>query len=146
MTEAPTLAAREFNEALGRALRAARRRAGLTLVEVQELTAGAFKTASASAYERGERSITVQRAAGLVPFYGTTIDALVEEAMSTTGVDYETTAMFDAVTPEEAVALAVADSRLEGLITDKKMLPVLLAVARGDIDVEDAVRERIARI
>lgn len=71
---------RECHAALRRALRAARRNAGLTLVEVQELTAGEFKTASVSAYEQGDRAVTVWRAAGLARLYGTSIDALVAEA------------------------------------------------------------------
>lgn len=55
--------------------------------------------------------------------------------------------VFDvAVSPDEAVALAIADSRLEGLTTDKEMIPILYAVARGELDVEDAVRARIAAI
>ncbi|MCU1493853.1 MAG: hypothetical protein JWO62_1617 [Acidimicrobiaceae bacterium] len=52
----------------------------MTLVEVQELTAGESKTASVSAYERGDRAVTVWRSAGLARLYGTTIDALVAEA------------------------------------------------------------------
>lgn len=52
----------------------------------------------------------------------------------------------DGASPEEAVELAVANSRLEWLTTDEKMLPVLHAVARGDVDVEDAVKARIAAI
>lgn len=72
--------AHHFHSALGRALRTARRNAGLTLMEVQELSAGEYKTASVSAYERGDRAVTVRRAAGLARLYGTTIDALVAEA------------------------------------------------------------------
>lgn len=76
---------RRRHEALGQALRAARLRAGLTLVEVQELSAGEYRLAAASAYERGERGLSVWRAAGLARLYGTIIDALVEEATTREG-------------------------------------------------------------
>lgn len=51
------------------------------LVEVDELVAGEYKRASVSAFERGDRGITVWRATGLTRLYGATLDALVAEAM-----------------------------------------------------------------
>ena len=48
--------------------------------------------------------------------------------------------------PTEAVNLAIASSRLEGLLTDDEFLPTLDAVARGELDVERAVRARISQL
>lgn len=48
--------------------------------------------------------------------------------------------------PSDAVDLAIASSRLEGLITDRAMLPTLHAVAQGELDVEEAVKTRIAAV
>lgn len=48
--------------------------------------------------------------------------------------------------PSDAVELAVANSRLEGLKTNDAMRSVLSAVARSETNVEDAVRARIRAI
>lgn len=77
---ARTSHARYQRAAGGKPHRAARRNAGLSLDEVQKLTAGEFKTASLSAHEPGDRAVTVRRAVWLTRLYGTRIDALVKEA------------------------------------------------------------------
>lgn len=59
-----------YNEVLGRRLRAIRRQRGLSLQEVQRVTAGEFKAAVLGAYERGERSISVPRLHRLAQVYG----------------------------------------------------------------------------
>lgn len=48
--------------------------------------------------------------------------------------------------PLEAVDLAVASSRLEGLISDGEHREILEAVARGEVDVDEAVRLRISQL
>lgn len=67
----------DFYMTLGQSLRAARRTAGLTLCEVEELTAGEFKTASLGSYERGDRQVSVQRLLRLADLYRTTVNDLV---------------------------------------------------------------------
>jgi hypothetical protein len=47
------------------------------------------------------------------------------------------------VSPEMAVALAVADNRLEGFETPPDLMEMLLRVAKGEISADDAVRERL---
>ena len=61
----------EFNYALGQRLRAARRHRGWSLGDVEAHTDGEFKASVVGAYERGERSISVQRFARLSDIYGT---------------------------------------------------------------------------
>jgi transcriptional regulator with XRE-family HTH domain len=58
-----------FNPLLGGRLRAARQQRGWSLGEIESLTEGEFKASVVGAYERGERSISVQRFVRLAEFY-----------------------------------------------------------------------------
>ncbi|HLI15553.1 MAG TPA: helix-turn-helix transcriptional regulator [Acidimicrobiales bacterium] len=69
--------ARQFLTAQGALLRAARARQALTLQGVEAITGGEFKAASLSAYERGERMISVLRLLRLASLYGSSLDELV---------------------------------------------------------------------
>ncbi len=55
---------------IGRALRRTRQARGLTLREVSAASRGRFKATSVAGYERGERSISVERFLELCRFYG----------------------------------------------------------------------------
>ena len=59
----------EFSVSLGSRLRAARRRRGWSLGEVERQTAGEFKASVVGAYERGERAISVHRFVKLAQVY-----------------------------------------------------------------------------
>lgn len=50
------------------------------------------------------------------------------------------------IRPEVAAELAIADNRLEGLGTSLDAAPYLLAVARGELGVEEAIKERLAAV
>lgn len=54
---------------IGRALRRARQGRGLTLKEVAAASRGRFKATSVAGYERGERSISLERFCELCGFY-----------------------------------------------------------------------------
>lgn len=69
--------AEAFVVAQGELLRTARSRRGLTLHEVEAASAGEFKAASLSAYERGERAISVRRLLRIAEVYQTSIDELL---------------------------------------------------------------------
>lgn len=66
-----------FNVALGGRLRAARRRRGLSLTEVEALSGHEFKASVLGAYERGERSLSVHRLARLAEFYQLPVHQLI---------------------------------------------------------------------
>jgi transcriptional regulator with XRE-family HTH domain len=55
---------------VGQALRRVRQDTGMTLQGVAEASGGRFKATSVAGYERGERSITVERFCDLCQFYG----------------------------------------------------------------------------
>lgn len=59
----------QFNVSLGQRLRAARRQRGWSLGDVETNTEGEFKASVVGAYERGERSISVQRFVRLAASY-----------------------------------------------------------------------------
>jgi transcriptional regulator with XRE-family HTH domain len=61
---------KSISEEAGRALRQARAQRGLTLREVGALSNGTFKASAVAGYERGERSITLQRFCELASLYG----------------------------------------------------------------------------
>jgi transcriptional regulator with XRE-family HTH domain len=62
---------------LGRRLRAARNRRGLSLLDVQELTDGRWTAGTLGAYERGSRSLRVHRLVELAELYDVPATLLV---------------------------------------------------------------------
>lgn len=69
---------------LGRVLRRARMRRGLTLRQVETASGGRHKPSSIAGYERGERQITVERFCRLAAFYGEDPASLLAEALAAT--------------------------------------------------------------
>jgi transcriptional regulator with XRE-family HTH domain len=69
---------------IGRALRRLRRAHGLTLVNVAAMSNGMFKATSVAGYERGERSITLERFCSLCQLYGVAPDRVLAEILRRT--------------------------------------------------------------
>lgn len=80
MTHADPESAR-FDRTIGAVLRRARRAEGLSLQEVAQRSGGRFKTSTVAGYERGERSISLQRFSALAGFYHRLPDQLLAEAL-----------------------------------------------------------------
>ena len=70
----------DFDRALGERLRAARRRKGWSLHEVERSSNNEFKSSVLGAYERGERSISVQRLHRLARIYAIDVAHLIPSA------------------------------------------------------------------
>jgi transcriptional regulator with XRE-family HTH domain len=66
---------------IGRALRGTRRAHGLTLREVASTSGGLFKATSIASYERGERSITLERFCALCRIYGIAPERLLADIL-----------------------------------------------------------------
>src|SRR5580698_898345 len=60
----------EYAKTLGARLRAIRTQQGLSLHGVEEKSRGRWKAVVVGSYERGDRSVTVQKLAELAEFYG----------------------------------------------------------------------------
>jgi transcriptional regulator with XRE-family HTH domain len=73
-----------FALAAGEVLRRARRNRGLTLQDVTRLTAGTFKASVLGGYERGERTISLERFTELARLYGTPADRLLGQILERT--------------------------------------------------------------
>ncbi len=68
---------KEYAVRLGAHLRQVRKQRGLSLQDVERMTGGAFKASVLGAYERGDRSISIPRLAGLAECYGVTLEELL---------------------------------------------------------------------
>jgi transcriptional regulator with XRE-family HTH domain len=73
---------REFSNAAGRVLRRARAARHLTLHDVMALSAGKFKPSVLGGYERGERTLSIDRFCELAQLYGFPADRLLAEVMA----------------------------------------------------------------
>jgi transcriptional regulator with XRE-family HTH domain len=73
----------EISREAGLQLRRARIESGLTLRALRILSAGKFKASAVGAYERGERSITLERFCELCSIYGVEPDKTLARALGT---------------------------------------------------------------
>ena len=71
----------EFSDEIGKALRRARTARGLTLRQVSTLTEGRFKATSVAGYERGERTISVERFCDLCALYQVSPPAILGDVV-----------------------------------------------------------------
>lgn len=71
--------ATEYARALGGRLRAIRTQQGMSLQGVEQKSDGHWKAVVVGSYERGDRSVTVQRLAELADFYGVPVQALLPD-------------------------------------------------------------------
>lgn len=76
-----------ISEAIGEALRRARKRRGLTLHEVDRISGGRFKPSSVGSYERGTRTISAPLLVELSTLYGVPPDRLLSEALAASEAD-----------------------------------------------------------
>jgi transcriptional regulator with XRE-family HTH domain len=67
----------EYAKTLGARLRAIRTQQGLSLHGVEERSRGRWKAVVVGSYERGDRSVTVQKLAELAEFYGVPVSELL---------------------------------------------------------------------
>src|SRR5579875_2940972 len=67
----------DYAKTLGARLRAIRTQQGLSLHGVEEKSRGRWKAVVVGSYERGDRSVTVQKLAELAEFYGVPVSELL---------------------------------------------------------------------
>ena len=93
----------EFAVRAGSVLRQARRRRGLTLHAVCELSGGSLKPSTLAGYEHGSRAITLERFSELSSLYGLPADRLLNEVLAT-----------EVVSPKDAVVRIANIDRASG--------------------------------
>jgi transcriptional regulator with XRE-family HTH domain len=130
-----------FNLALGGRLRAARRHRGLSLTEVEEMSRHEFKASVLGAYERGERSLSVQRLVRLAALYEMPVKYLLP-----TDADVDTHE-----TPNEVDLDSISDTE-ESAIVDRFLSSIHLmrrpeagemAVRRSDMAILSSMLESL---
>ncbi|MGH2725700.1 MAG: helix-turn-helix domain-containing protein [Actinomycetota bacterium] len=72
----------EFLRAVGDELRLARRQAGLALRDLTQRSGREFKASAVGGYERGERSISLDRFCRLADLYGVGPDQLIARVVA----------------------------------------------------------------
>ena len=69
--------AQGYGAAVGARLRAVRQQRGMTLLQVEQRSAGRFRAVVVGSYERGDRAVTVPKLAELADFYGVPVEELL---------------------------------------------------------------------
>jgi transcriptional regulator with XRE-family HTH domain len=110
----PDWTAQRFREAIGAALRNARRGRRLTLRDVGGLSEWRFKPSALGGYERGERAISLERFSALASLYGVPPDLLLREVV-------------DRAFPEARTGVVLDLARLELLPGEESRLTAELA-------------------
>ncbi|ABD11032.1 XRE family transcriptional regulator [Frankia sp. CcI156] len=88
MTRTETVTEADYALELGRRLRAARNRRGLSLLDVQERTHGRWTAGTLGAYERGSRTLRVHRLVELAELYDVPATLLVPPAADRRETDH----------------------------------------------------------
>lgn len=125
----------DFNAALGERLRAARRARGLSLLEVESVSAGEFKASVVGAYERGERALSVQRLVGLAQLYGSSATDLLGDVTPPEG------ALIDLDQLAESPEAELVD-RFVTTIREMRRRRSEMAIRRADLAVLASLIER----
>jgi transcriptional regulator with XRE-family HTH domain len=99
---------RDAKHALGDRLRRIRRQQGLSLADVEERSGGEWKAVVVGAYERGDRSVSIGRLAGLARFYGVPLSELLPAATAAAGADAAERVVIDLAALEAQSAPAAA--------------------------------------
>jgi transcriptional regulator with XRE-family HTH domain len=122
----------DFDQALGERLRAARKRRGWSLNDVERRSDQEFKSSVLGAYERGERAISVQRLHRLAQIYVMDVAQLIP---SPAGDRSEATVIdLDAMSSaDEAVSEAI-DRFLSAIQMRRRSGDGDLTVRQSDID------------
>lgn len=89
-----------FNRALGARLRAARRRRGFSLNDVEDVSEREFKASVLGAYERGDRTISVPRLVRLATIYDIAVQNLIPAEIVAEAEDVEAVIDLDEITED----------------------------------------------
>ncbi|MGA7270123.1 MAG: helix-turn-helix transcriptional regulator [Acidimicrobiia bacterium] len=131
-----------FNVALGSRLRAARRRLGWSLTDVEHHTGQEFKASVLGAYERGERALSVHRLYRLAQIYDIPIYHLVPTALA----EEQATSAFDLEQLAEGKGAEVVERFLSSIQLMRDPEPSEMAVRRSDLTILSSMLESMADV
>lgn len=124
----------EFDRDLGERLRAARKRRGWSLHDVERHSGGEFKSSVLGAYERGERAISVQRLHRLATIYGVSVPALIPTAAELDGESDEVHIDLEAIGAADPAVSAAIDRFLSAIQLRRRSGDTSLAVRQSDLE------------
>lgn len=122
----------EFDRALGERLRAARKRRGWSLHEVERHSGGEFKSSVLGAYERGERAMSVQRLHRLAGIYSVSLPALIPTELD--GEGEEVHIDLEALDAADPAVTAAIDRFLSAIQLRRRSGDTSLAVRQSDLE------------
>lgn len=121
---------------IGSGLRRARRARGLTLRQVDIQTAGRFKATSVAGYERGERTVSVERFCELCDLYGVAPQAVLGNILVTVGGRPEPEIDLTRLEKMESTEGALLSEFVRQIKSLRRELPSeTIALRAGDIEV-----------
>jgi transcriptional regulator with XRE-family HTH domain len=132
-----------FNAALGDRLRAARRRRGLSLTEVEAISRQEFKASVLGAYERGERSLSVHRLARLARLYDLPVQQLIPSIGEPVGDESQPASTIDLERVAQEGEAALVDRFLAAIQMMRQAHPAGLAVRRSDLAILNSMVEAV---
>ncbi len=124
----------EFDRALGERLRAARKRRGWSLHDVERHSDGEFKSSVLGAYERGERAMSVQRLHRLASLYAVSTATLIPTPAEMHRVGEEVHIDLEAVDAADPAVSAAIDRFLSAIQIRRRAVDSSLAVRQGDLE------------
>lgn len=124
----------EFDRSLGERLRAARKRRNWSLHDVEKFSDSEFKSSVLGAYERGERSVSVQRLHRLAQIYAVDVVQLIPTEPDPDPVGSEVSIDLVAIDSAEPSVAEAIDRFLSAIQFRRRSSDGSLAVRQSDLE------------
>jgi transcriptional regulator with XRE-family HTH domain len=124
----------EFDRLLGERLRAARKRRGWSLHDVEKYSDSEFKSSVLGAYERGERTVSVQRLHRLSQLYSVDVVQLIPISPEGEPADEDVSIDLAAIDSAEPAVSEAIDRFLSAIQIRRRSADGSLAVRQSDLE------------
>jgi transcriptional regulator with XRE-family HTH domain len=124
----------EFDRLLGERLRAARKRRGWSLHDVEKYSNSEFKSSVLGAYERGERTVSVQRLHRLSQLYAVDVVQLIPISPEVEPSDDDVSIDLAAIDAAEPAVSEAIDRFLSAIQIRRRSADGSLTVRQSDLE------------
>ncbi len=124
----------DFDQSLGERLRAARKRRNWSLHDVERASDSEFKSSVLGAYERGERSVSVQRLHRLAQIYGVDVVQLIPTEPDLEPSGGEVSIDLEAIDSADPSVIEAIDRFLSAIQFRRRSTDGSLAVRQSDLE------------
>jgi transcriptional regulator with XRE-family HTH domain len=124
----------EFDRLLGERLRAARKRRGWSLHDVEKYSNSEFKSSVLGAYERGERTVSVQRLHRLSQLYSVDVVQLIPISQRAERSDADVSIDLAAIDSAEPAVSEAIDRFLSAIQIRRRSADGSLTVRQSDLE------------